>query len=110
MINWKQFLVSFALIALPVGGCTVLVWLNSKRKLSFETSYHRAILHLIRFVAWAFVVISGVILAFALSDQAGLSHFGYPAYSVPVIGVFMIIGYGIQSFAARWLRFDQLSN
>lgn len=56
------------------------------------------------------MVISGFCLLLALSDQMGITHFGYPLYFIPVSVLSVIVGYGIQTFAARGLRYTQTSN
>ena len=105
-----QFLESAAFLIFLVGCVTAIVWLRSKRKLPAVTSYQRAILLLIRFVGLGGMVISGFCLLLALSDQMGITHFGYPLYFIPVSVLSVIVGYGIQTFAARGLRYTQTSN
>jgi hypothetical protein len=105
-----QFLESATFVILAVGAATALVWLTSKRTLPLQTSYQRAILYLARFVGLAGMAIYGLCLLLALSDLAEITHFGYSVYSIPVGAIFIIVGYCIQSFAARWLRSAQISN
>ena len=57
-----------------------------------------------QFIGLGFLSISGLNLLFALSDLVGASRFGYPAYSVLVIALFMAIGYGVWRVASWWLR------
>lgn len=100
----SQYLVIVALLALLAGVPTALVWLRSKRTLSLRDSYHRALLHLARLFGFAFMATATLILIFALTDLAGISHFGYPIFTAPLLALFIAVGYGIQRFAAQWLR------
>jgi hypothetical protein len=100
----EQFLINAALTRAFVAIPTIFIWLRSGRRLPLSTSYHRALLHVVRFSGLAFLSISGLNLLFAFSDLVGASCFGYPAYSVLVIALFMAIGYGVWRVASWWLR------
>ncbi len=105
-----QFLVSFALLALLVGVPTALIWLRSKRQLPLQTSYYRALAHIARLLGLAGMAIAGLILLFVLSDQVGFSHFGYPAWSIPVVVLLIFVFYGIRRIASWRLQTGRISN
>ena len=105
----QAFLVNAVLLALFIGIPTAVIWFRSKRKLSLRASYYRGLLYCFKLIGSAFTAISGLILLFAISDQIGLSHFGYPIWSVPVVILFVIIGYTVRRIAS-WIQAEKFSS
>jgi hypothetical protein len=96
----QNFLLSAVLLALFIGIPTAVIWLRSKRNLSLRASYDRGILYCFKLVGSSFAAIAGLILLFAISDQIGLSHFGYPIWSLPILVFFIVVGYTVRRIAS----------
>ena len=99
------YLIKCLLLALLVGVPTVVIRLWSDRRLSWQESYLRALLHIARVFSAAFALVSGIILLCVLADLIGMSKFGYPSYSVLATAIFIIIGYGLwrlTSWGLNW--------
>ena len=56
----EQFLINAALTTAFVAIPTIFIWLRSGRRLPLSTSYHRALLHLAKFIGLGFLSISGL--------------------------------------------------
>jgi hypothetical protein len=62
------------------------------------------------FIGFAIMLVSGLILLFVLGDQIGLSRFGYPAFSIPLLALLVLIGFGICRLASLGLRSTDASS
>jgi hypothetical protein len=102
-MSLPHFLVDCALLALLVGVRTALIWLKSKRKLSLQASYHRALAHIFKLLGLVGMAVGALVPFFVLSDQIGLSHFGYLAWSILIAVFFIVVFYGIWRIGSWWL-------
>jgi len=89
------FLIECLLLALLVGVPTIVIWLRSHRRLALQGAYFTSLLYLKRAFSVAWMLVLGLILAFALSDLIGASQFGYPPYAVLTMAACIMIVYGI---------------
>jgi hypothetical protein len=71
---------------------------------SVTDSYRRALLHLVRIIGWLFIVVSVVFLPLMVMELMGVSHFGYPWWSIVLPVIQILAGYSVQRMAQSALR------
>ncbi|MDP1749347.1 MAG: hypothetical protein Q8L22_07810 [Reyranella sp.] len=106
----QQFLINalatLTLVAIPAA---IVYWRN-KGKLSVGKSYHRGLLHLFRVMGWMFMMWGALFLPLVVTDLIGLSHWGYPWWSIFFVLAFVAFGYGLQRLMKFILRDPDANN
>jgi phosphatidylglycerophosphate synthase len=98
-------------MSLFVATPTTIVYWRNKGRLSRRASYLRSIFYGFRVVGWMVVAMS-VLIFFPLwlTDIAGLTHWGYPWWTILLLLALVALGYGFQRLAKFLLQDEDLKN
>lgn len=97
---------SLVLVGIPAA---IVYWRN-KGRLSVAGSYHRGLLYLFRAMGWLFMIWGVLFLTLLITNLAGLSHWGYPWWTVAFSLGFGVVGYGLQRLTKFILRDPDANN